>query len=47
MSFDISAFIINGTRFSGVLGALWVHLCSLGVMADIRPEIRLVLGILQ
>ena len=47
MSFDISTLIINGTRFSGVLGALWVHLCSLGVMANTRPEIRLVLGILN
>ena len=44
---DISTLVINGTRFSRDLGALWVHLFLWGVMANTYPEICLLLEILN
>ena len=44
---DISTLVINGTRFSRDLGALWVHLFLWGVMANTHPEICLLLEILN
>ena len=44
---DISTLIIKGTRFSGDLGALWVHLFLWGVVANTHREICLLLEILN
>lgn len=38
VSSEVSTFIINSARFSGVLDALWVHLSSLGLMTNIRRD---------